>query len=1180
MRTRGPKKTSTVIITLTITVIIVTALIIGIMMLITKKEPVNIADNNQGSVTQEVATGKFYENGWDSSVVAEIRDGVPVPTGYSYVSGEKETGLIIQNEENGKQYVWIPYDEEVVSDEALLTEEEKSQEINSYFTEKENTSINPDKLAEIQKYGGFYAGIEYLDLGVEDDENTPEEPDTEITTYSIATMSMSEYEAAEEQVAETAGNEVSVNGSVLGKEELSMILNFNENLIMNDEGTQISTSLLGATVSNPFGAAIIGKKVYAKEGTYGYPNVPPLEKPAEGSPYARTKFNAGDPFVVMEVREIRSGLRFTYCFKCKAYDDNIYYVYASDISTSVISSSWTFYMGGLTRYTTVNTGIYKSTSKGSNNLVKSVAIGTRVYLYKKATINGTEWAYIKVGNDYGYIEAKELGTKNIWTSLPTNTIRYTNAAAYVYVSPRTRVRDRTAVTQVAKATEVRVYKKATIDNIEWAYVKANGKTGYMLTSYLTTQKPTTNTTNNSNNNNNNNNNKTSTPSTPNTPSTPTNTNTVTNTTTEEPVVEEEEEQEPPTIPAYTGEVITVKPGDSKLEETTVPDEWKGTVAKIVNGVPIPEGFEVAEYYGTDPETGFVIKQTSSKEAENSHRLCYVWIPVNKDLNSIETLAEAKSALNDIYTKNGANTKTSESATESLPEELVQSIKEYGGFYMAQGELGYDNNAKLYNRPRGMKMYSNGWYGVDMGNYFRYVSPEAQQDTTVNYVAAAASYNGIINGMTLEKINQVCEMLSTDSVTSHLTYGAEWDAAMLWILKQDDESSEDLASLLIKDSSSIGKYSGSLSNIKLLNSVWGLAGNLSEVTQEKVDGKIVVRGGSYTSLGSEQPVASRTAIDESEIEKSTEHGFRNCLYINPSSKSGQGNNTTEEKDSTLKQLIDSEKETTAERTTVEDADGNKITIPQGFKVTKDAYYIEDGVVIENAQGNQFVWIPVKDINEMYNEEAGEGKLYNISKSGSSLKVITNIQNKYFEPGIITGGDGRSFDASEENLKTVEVTTIDRFERQLKNEFDQMINSVKTYGGFYIARYETGEMNQSQTTSKKDSQNRTNISWYTAYVNNKKIVAGNYGIVGMIYGCQWDMALRWLQECDNTNQSLNHIEDLNNGTAEWTMEAYANDARIVREAANANTAVEKAGTRTDYNPTQTNSSIASRAMMYVR
>ena len=225
MRTRGPKKTSTVIITLTITVIIVTALIIGIMMLITKKEPVNIADNNQGSVTQEVATGKFYENGWDSSVVAEIRDGVPVPTGYTYVSGEKETGLIIQNEENGKQYVWIPYDEEVANTQEETAEETEILEVNNYFSEKENVSINPDRLAEIQKYGGFYAGIENI-ITTENEE----EP-TVISEYSydVSALNAEEYAKAGQEISENIGEDASVNGSIAGREELQLMLQFSEN---------------------------------------------------------------------------------------------------------------------------------------------------------------------------------------------------------------------------------------------------------------------------------------------------------------------------------------------------------------------------------------------------------------------------------------------------------------------------------------------------------------------------------------------------------------------------------------------------------------------------------------------------------------------------------------------------------------------------------------------------------------------------------------------------------------------------------------------------------------------------------------------------------------------------------------------------------------------------------------
>ena len=637
-----------------------------------------------------------------------------------------------------------------------------------------------------------------------------------------------------------------------------------------------------------------------------------------------------------------------------------------------------------------------------------------------------------------------------------------------------------------------------------------------------------------------------------------------------------EPEEPVSIPAYTGEVITVKPGDTKKEETEVPDKWKSTVATIVNGVPVPKGFEIATYYGINENTGFVIRQISSKESENFHRLCYVWVPVNKNGSTIESLEDAKRALNEVYTRAGLNTKTSESATESLPNELVKSVKEYGGFYIAIGELGYDNNGKFYNRPRGMKESdtNTGWYGVDYGNYFRYV-PESywNQTSPVNYVAAAATYDNIMKDCTLDKINKVCEMLSTESVTSHLTYGAEWDAAMLWILKQDSNTPEDLVSLLLKDSSSIGKYKGTMFNAKMLNCTWGFAGNLSEVTQEKVDGKIVVRGGSYATLGSEQPIASRTAIEESEVRTGNQYGFRNCIYIN----------LTEgalEPESELQALIDSGKATTDRITTVADKDGKKIAIPQGFKVTKDAYAIKDGVVIENAQGDQFVWIPVVDFNEMYNANEQSGKLYNITKNGSNLKVITSINDKYFEPGIVTGGTGRDVDAKAENLKIVELDSASKLERQIRNEFNAMINSVKTHGGFYIARYETGNIDQEYPSVKAGAQNRNNLNWYEAYMKNQKIPTGNYGISGTIYGCQWDMALRWLQSCDRTNQKVNHIEDLANGTAEWTMEAFANDARIVRDVTREESTVVQAGTRMDYSPTDKKAEIGTRAMMYIR
>ena len=46
-----------------------------------------------------------------SKVVKEMRGEVPVPLGYNYVSGDKNTGLIVQDETTNNKYMWIPYSE-------------------------------------------------------------------------------------------------------------------------------------------------------------------------------------------------------------------------------------------------------------------------------------------------------------------------------------------------------------------------------------------------------------------------------------------------------------------------------------------------------------------------------------------------------------------------------------------------------------------------------------------------------------------------------------------------------------------------------------------------------------------------------------------------------------------------------------------------------------------------------------------------------------------------------------------------------------------------------------------------------------------------------------------------------------------------------------------------------------
>jgi len=1290
MKAKSPKKTSTVIITLTLTVVIVTSIIIGVILLLK-----NANKSEIDGTGIEVATGEFYDNGWDSSVVAEIKEGnVPIPVGFEYISGEKDTGLIVKNTENGKKYVWVPYEANPTQDE--MTEESINYTINNLFEGKEAVSTNPDKLAEIQKYGGFYAAIQdYEEYSVADSENT----------LYLGDMTLEQYELASSVIQSQDAGTKSVTGSMMGKEEVESIVRFT----MSQENLAISTQLFGGKAYN------IGEKVYIKTGSEYYdkddfaewrdaPELFANAKTADSAKEYTVEGYQGSYYYLEQATQSISGEKCYAKFEALSktlsgaikwndasgvrylkYNDNILkdcYPLASvsykDVpagtkvnilkrNTDPVYDDWVLIQKdgtsqqGYIKERDLTTVAPETTQKPLADSVTWQNVTTQVFLkkgtklykdvdakevlvtlgghiankenVKKGTYNNETWYKTSYAeHDEVYIKGSDV--KSTYNACYTWKIVSGSSTRYI-TEDGVEVRSDCSTygelkTTLNKGTKVELI--STSDDNRYAKIKVNGTEGYVYNNRLTETNPSS--SGGTGGNGGTGGTTPSAPSAPTTPTTPTgnteetkNTIPEENTNTEPPATAEPtpEETEPARMPAYTGEVVTIKVGKQEIKEEEVPEKWKGNVAKVVNGVPIPVGFEVSEYYSANPDTGLVIKQTNTKESESSHRICYVWVPVNKDGNSIESLSEAKEALNKIYTDKGLDNKTSAQSVESLPEELVNSVKEYGGFYISQGELGYDGNAKLYNRPRGMiESDLKGWWHVDHGNYFRYV-PEENRNikvTNVNYVAAESAYDGIISEMTMEKIHKVCEQLSTDSVTSHLTYGAEWDAVMLWLLKNEgkgwltregQETELDLTKTLLADSTLIGKYSGHMFNAALTNNVWGLGGNLAEITQEIIEGKIVVRGGSYSTLGTEYPIASRVAIDAESLKKSVDHGFRNCIYINMpeieikppvenvinNTVNETVNNTenipeingitnttntvdpgTSEEKSGLAQLIDTQKEITDTSETVTDAEGKTITIPQGFHVTKDAYLIKDGVVISNTRGDQFVWIPVEDINEMYDSATKTGKFYSITKNGSNVLAVKDQFNKNFEPGVVVGDDDSKFDAAKENLQYLDIENDEKLEIQLQNEFKNMIQSVTKHKGFYIARYETGDMFK-EPTVKKDSSNRINISWYESYKKSKEIPSGVYGMTGLIWGCQWDMMLKWLQSTDGTGNTLNNIEDLKNGTNEWTMEAFSNDARVYRDVNNASgNLFDIAGGRVDSNPGICTDTLASRAMMYIR
>ena len=249
---------------------------------------------------------------------------------------------------------------------------------------------------------------------------------------------------------------------------------------------------------------------------------------------------------------------------------------------------------------------------------------------------------------------------------------------------------------------------------------------------------------------------------------------------------------------------------------------------------------------------------------------------------------------------------------------------------------------------------------------------------------------------------------------------------------------------------------------------------------------------------------------------------------------------------------------------------EVIIPEGF------YYVggtkEDGIVIsDNKQdenkyknitqlgttqipadglvGNQFVWVPVENIDEF--------KRYPSYYIGTTQEITS-----YHEP-------------SQEGY---------RYPNELE-EYNAMMSSVEKNKGFYVARFEAGNEN-GKVVSKKGAIVWNNVRWGTSMteIGTDGAVAkakgmytdkSTYGVTStLIYGVQWDAIMSWIDPayktstCDTSSSfvanstgkgnysgeiatcgssdayRLKNIYDLAGNVREWTLEAQSNNDRVDR------------------------------------
>ena len=173
--------------------------------------------------------------------------------------------------------------------------------------------------------------------------------------------------------------------------------------------------------------------------------------------------------------------------------------------------------------------------------------------------------------------------------------------------------------------------------------------------------------------------------------------------------------------------------------------------------------------------------------------------------------------------------------------------------------------------------------------------------------------------------------------------------------------------------------------------------------------------------------------------------------------------------------------------------NQVRIPEGFKIAEDsATTVEDGIVIEDLVGNQFVWIPAKT------EDKG-GATINLS-SGGTAKIVyqrTDFGKQY----------GSYSDYSETMPSDEEA-------------------SVNAWGGYYIGRFEAGDKESTEAkTMRAEGANQENTITikkdqapynYITFANLKSLAEGMDDVqeyatatTKLVSSYAWDTAISFIQ-----------------------------------------------------------------------
>ena len=313
--------------------------------------------------------------------------------------------------------------------------------------------------------------------------------------------------------------------------------------------------------------------------------------------------------------------------------------------------------------------------------------------------------------------------------------------------------------------------------------------------------------------------------------------------------------------------------------------------------------------------------------------------------------------------------------------------------------------------------------------------------------------------------------------------------------------------------------------------------------------LILAGVSLNAIFSENGIIKRAQDAQNKMNNAQESDL-NALndldkWINNQVNGTTGGNTTGGNDnpSTTPKISTLVGKVVDKNTKAEDAYGNKITIPKGFKVVAhgtvagSATYtysgdnipaVQDGIVIENGtDGNQFVWVPVGTIKNKnnttntitlgrYEFDSNTGAL----KSNTPVQVASvenctqevTINTNYKELSVFRAGNSAT-DSTAQNATA--------------RNLEEFISTTLANGGYYIARFEA-----SGTASKITSKYNQTVLGNITQPNAAKVAREMYGEVkennelvyasDLVNSYAWDTAIVFIQTYSVKTDYASHNE----------------------------------------------------------